>query len=513
VVIGLLAGAVFVGVGARPDAPAAAEIPSLVLDVQRDISSLRATVVLHVRQPAGEPAAQHFTGTLTYRAPESLAITLVDDDGARAVLAVDGSTWWTAGPRRCTPPSVARCATITTTRVIVDREPFAFAAATPLDVVAPVASFALSGPPTDLGRRRLEGRDAVGVRVTAAQVAPLLAGFDPTGALRQLHPSDPADVWLDAEHLVPLAVVVRAGGSDDRSRWAAARGYADEPGAVIIDLALNDVRVNGDVSDGAFPPPPTGAGSIDGGFTDGDPDGVDVPLPAYLPAGATAYRAGEVRSAGGPAVDVRTWSDGRAWLAIRATRAWPGPRLFGDVGDVVRPVDLGAAGVGYVSGDGSRVAVHASDVDLVVTGSYAGDELLRVAASVGVRGAPVPAGWAEATATGADDPLIDARVLLPAGLEGFEPAGVRVDGTTVTAAQTGAGERRFVLTATPGDTLAPPIDPDVVAVAVRAVVGRYAPVRGDLEWVEDGFVYSLRSTGLGLGDLLAVADGLEPASR
>src|SRR4029453_3278617 len=107
---------------------------------------------------------------------------------------------------------------------------------------------------------------------------------------------------------------------------------------------------------------------------------------------------GEPRS--GPTVAVRTWTDGRAWVKVRATRDWPGGRLFGDLGQLGRPAGLGA-GVAYWSEDGSRVAVHGEGVDLLVTGSVSGTDLARVAASLPVAGRPVPAGGGGA---GAPDP-------------------------------------------------------------------------------------------------------------
>ena len=88
-------------------------------------------------------------------------------------------------------------------------------------------------------------------------------------------------------------------------------------------------------------------------------------LPAWLPAGFRPYRSGVVGGAGGPRVTVRTWTDGRAWLKVRATGDWPGGRLFGDLGPLVRPLALGA-GVAYASEDGGRVAVHGDAVDFVV---------------------------------------------------------------------------------------------------------------------------------------------------
>jgi hypothetical protein len=101
----------------------------------------------------------------------------------------------------------------------------------------------------------------------------------------------------------------------------------------------------------------------------------------------------------GPTVVVRTWTDGRAWVKVRTTRNWPGGRLFGDLGALVRPVKL-PGGTGYSSEDGARIGIHAQGMDVLVTGSLAAAALERVAGSLAVAGRPVPSSWAEAaTAT------------------------------------------------------------------------------------------------------------------
>ena len=41
-------------------------------------------------------------------------------------------------------------------------------------------------------------------------------------------------------------------------------------------------------------------------------------------------------------------------MKVRATRTWAGGTLFGDLGDVVRPVLLAGAGVAYVGERGDR---------------------------------------------------------------------------------------------------------------------------------------------------------------
>jgi hypothetical protein len=378
------------------------------------------------------------------------------------------------------------------------------------------------------------------VAATAAQVAPLLSALVPAGSgqpatagnLRALHPADRVELWLDETALVPLALRVSAAATGERRAWAAAHGYRDRPGQVVLELSLSRVAVNRPLAPSAFPPPPPGAPAEDGGFRDGEPGGFGTqpspgpapgrpgapaspaepapPEPAWLPPGFRPYRAGVAGGAQGPAVVVRTWTDGRAWVKVRATRDWPGGRLFGDLGELVRPAGLGA-GVAYWSEDGTRVAVHGAGVDLLVTGSLSGPDLARVAASLPVAGRPVPAGWAEAaTSTLAEAAAADPGLRRPRGLAGFAPPAVRVDGRTVTLAYAGPGDRGFLLVQAPGDRLAPPLDDDPAGVPVRGTAGRWSRNRGELEWVEGGRALTLRSATLSLEELLAIAASLEP---
>jgi Putative zinc-finger len=543
---GVVLGATFIGLGrGGPGQVAMADLPARVVAAQRELRSLAADVSLVERGWHPSVPERRFAGRLRWRAPEHLALELADRTAYPSAawrrgdlaLVVTGDRWWTRGQRACPVEALPGCAPpAPLVRLVERREPFADATPVPLDLVTPVRSFTPAGAGASLGHRRVAGRAAVGVATTAAQAAPLLAGLAPAGAgnLRSLHPSDRVELWLDEVSLVPLALRVTATSGDERRAWAAAHGYRDRPGQAVLELTLSRVSLNQPLEATAFPPPPAGTPAEDAGFRDAAAGGPGLPSPGWLPPGFRAHRSGvaggapEQAATGagpaaagrpgprpehprpGPTVAVGTWTDGRAWVKVRATRDWPGGRLFGDLGPLVRPAGLGA-GTAYWSEDGARVAVHGAGIDLVVTGSVGEADLARVAASLPVAGRPVPAGWAEAaTSTLPEAVAADPGLRTPRDLAGFAPPAVRVDGRTVTLAYAGPGSRGFLLVQAPGDRLAPPLDDDPVGVPVRGTDGRWSPGRGELEWVEQRRVVTLRSTTVSLDELLAVAATLEP---
>ncbi len=271
----------------------------------------------------------------------------------------------------------------------------------PLDLVLPVDSFTLAAAPPTLGSRTVAGRPALGLVTTVAQVRPLLDGLLQGGGWRELYPSDPVELWLDAGALVPLALTVRPDSGDDRRWWAARAGYDDPAGAAILDVVVHGVRINEPLPERSFPRVPAGVTPRDAGFDDTVPAADAAPRsaaaaasPGWLPAGMRPHRTGVLGGGAGPDVAVSTWTDGRAWVKVRATRRWPGGRLFGELGQVVRRVRLAGGATAYVAEGGNRVALHAGDIDVEVSGSIGEPGLRRVAANLDVAAVRCPPdGW------------------------------------------------------------------------------------------------------------------------
>jgi hypothetical protein len=533
--VGFLAGLAYVGLGGEGTVPAAADLPARLATAQTTVRSLSADIEVVEHGRPDRDGARQFTGRLVYGGPEDLQLTLAETAPSReraqgggapgdgdVQLRVDGDRWLLDSVRGCMPaPGRAACPTgaARVVRAVTGRAPFSEAAPVPLELVAPVESFALAPDPPSLGERDVAGRPAVGFRATAAQLARFLEQLSPAGDLRAVHPTDPVEMWLDRDDLVPLALDVYAAGGPERERWAATQGYADRAGEPVLSFAADQVQVNGDVD----PATPGDPADLDGGVTllaAGTPeqhrtdegfvpgDAPLVPVPAGLPAGFTAARSGTTQAPGGPAVEVRSWTDGRAWVKVEATAEWRAEHLFGGLGAAVRTVDLGDAGQGYLSADGGRVAVHTDGLDVVVTGSLPSDELVELAAGLGLHGIATPDGWREASAT----TLTRAAARMPrllsttaGGLDGFGHPAIRVvPDDTVTQVYAGPGDRGFVLTQRATPDLPPPPD-DTVGVEVRGHAGRYSAEQSLLEWSEGGSALSLTSPTLSLPELLDIA--------
>ena len=766
-VTGMIVGAAFVGVGHDTTPTAWAEdLPQQVVEAQRDITSLEARIVVTERGRPDHEGERRFTGQLSYEAPERLALELTEDvDSGLAEQAIDAARqagnpsvgdddsdddgtddsgaevasgsatdeaggwsvlrpgegdvhllvrddrWWLETVRSCTDiageTSCPRGGSRWTLEV-TGREAFSDAAPIPLELIGAVDSFTLAAAPPVLGERRIAGRDAVGVRVPAAQVAHFLAALSPGGDLRAVHPSDPVDVWLDRDDLVPLAVDVTAGPSDERAAWATANDFHEQAGDTVLSFSVVSIAVNEAVPDAVFewtgdddttvtaesadpgattdptvvsesldgtenpddgalstdgtgtggtadglgtadgttamdgtfddlgdagagdpvggaalptstptvgdPGVPTGRGdeSRDRGVPAGDPGalptttdttptsstmpeppedppptttttaaptttlppttttststpgdgglgetveppiddepGVDtgdgapaddtgtstvdqapidhrtprdegfrageaplVPVPSRLPEGMERHVSGTIQGGDGSVIGVRSWTDGRAWAKVRATDGWDGPRLFGELGDAVRQVDLGDGGQGYVSADGRKVALHTDGLDVVVCGSLPTEQLVEIAGSLGLVGEPVPGDWPESgSATLEQARQSQPGLLVPRGLDGFGPPAVGIGTGSVSQLYAGPGDRTFTLTRSETPLLAPPTGAHSFGVEVRGVDGRYDVSRGELEWTEGGAAYSLLSRTVALSELLAIAETLAP---
>jgi hypothetical protein len=476
--------------------PAFADVGEQVLRAQQDVLALDATLALTEWGVHPDVSVRRYEGTLRYQAPERLWLHLDDRTSPPAgfpandlELVVDDAAAWSTGLRACPVGDQPAClGGAPEHRVVSGLAPFAADWVAPLDLVIPAAAFL---PGAEVVASEIDG--AVVIATTVARVQRTVDGLRAAGALRAVHPTDSVRLQLDRDTFTIQRLTVTAGRSTARAAWAASNGYLEPAGTRVLDLEVTERSLPGS----PFPAAPAPA-LADAGFD----DGVDVrtPQPGWLPGGFSAHRSG-VLSDGGPTSTVRSWTDGRAWIRLDVAEERSSRQLLGDLGPLVRRLPVGD-GVGYTNPAGSVVSIHAGDLDLAVTGSVPLGVLVRVAASLPTVGDALPAGWSQG----------DVLDTLPSGA--LRPAGAltaRYDGVDLLVAVPGPGQTSAVLRQRPGTSLGSPGKADVVGVEVRGTSGRYEPRTQVIRWVEDGWVRELRSPGLDLGALLAVAAALEPA--
>lgn len=514
---GLVGGIIFIGLALRQPAPvAAADLPDQVLAAQSLVTSLTANLQVVERGWHPDVPERRFTGTISYEAPETLWVEIRDETAYPSSnwvpnhvrFVVDEELAWSQSVAGCPTEALPDCTpSEPRVQVTTHREPFPDAFPAPLDLIVPAAGFSRAGEPDVLGFKEIDGRGAVGVEVSAAQTAALLDGLISAGNWREVHPTDRAELWLDEDALVPLALSIFPSDTSDRMLWAIRRGYNDPLDAPVLEVSWTEVSLG----EGAVlesPDPPEGGQHVSSGFRDGQPADLKALTPQRLPDGMKMHRSGTITTGSQPAVSVASWSDGRAWLKTRWTHDWQASRLFGDLGNLVREVPLGP-GVAYLNERGDRIALHGDEIDLVLEGSLPTEDLLEIVESLNITGRAVPEGWAEAASSTVDDARsVVQGLLLPADLEGFGPPAIRVDAGIAFFAYSGPGNRAFLLTQAVNRALSPPLEANVRGVTVGGSEGRYSPDQGLLEWSEGNLTISLTSTTLSLDELVVIAESL-----
>lgn len=522
----------------RGPAVRASELPRLVAEASGEITAYRAVFDVVERGFSEEVPERRFEARVAFRAPERFRAEVRDRTEYPSAawpqndvtLAVDGDRWSLQAPVPCPREALPACAPGERRSLAVrGRAPFDGDAPLPTDVVVPVKTLSGAGRLRVLDEGVVLGRPVVRVQLDLRDATPLLAFLQAGGSWRPLFPLDRVEVTLDAETWFPLGYEVRAAGGPEREAWALRNGLSSEaPGSVLLELRARSFRA--DLPPG-WRPEVERSGAVDRGFRDATRRDLafEPTVPADL-AGLEPYRAGfQGREV------VTSYARGLSWLRIRETRSWDQEALFGDVGPLAAPVRVPGGGVAYheppTATLGRRLAVHTAGRDLFLESNLPLDHLLEVVASMGVRGRPVPAAWRVRTLPGG---TLELGAPLAQAVQAFPDLAVprrlpaeyrlwtlllsrRAEGVAVTAFfRRPGGELAGVgirLHQAEGTGLPPPTDPGALAVRVGGLVGRYSPIRGELEWVEGGVYRSLRAEGLDLDHLVAIAESLAPAAE
>jgi hypothetical protein len=519
------------GLRRGPTPALATAIPRRVAEASTEVTRYRATFDVVERGFHRLVPRRTFTAEIAFVAPERFRAELRDTTAYPdptwprndVLLAGDGDRWLLDAPTTCPRQALPTCAVGgRTVQSVRGREPFDGDTLLPTDIVLPVRTLAGTERVRVVGRTSVAGQEAVVVELAALDATPLFAFLQAGGAWRPFFPQDRVLVSLDAASLFPLAYEVRAAASPERDAWALRMDLDREaPGALLLRAEVRSFHT--DVPAGWRPIRGPLASARDEGFRQRPTDGLHRAV-GYRPAvprdlgGLRPYRAGTFASGDRPADEVLlSYTRGLAWLKMRQTRSWSQGALFGDVGPLARQVPLPGGGVGYyepATGTlGRRLSLHAPGWDLYLESNLPREVLLRVAGSLPVRGALAPEAWLDQVPL--DQALsVAPYLLLPRSLpEGYGFWSAHLEGGGVTlyfrrpgTELDGAGIR---LHQAEGVGLPPPLDPDVLAVQVRGVTGRYTPARGELEWVEDGVYRSIGGASLDLAGALRVAGSLE----
>lgn len=502
-VVGLTVGALVGGVGAQLEQVEARDLGELFHRASSSLEGFTAELTVVERGWHPEVAERIYVGDLAFAAPESLSVRITDRTRYPGPLwrhndvevTIDGGDLVSVASSRCPVAALPACQRPPQVRALTDRVPFE---GSPF----PALAFAGAGPESSswggvevVGYPRLDGRETIQISTTVGGLD-MISALVSTGAWRELYPTDPVLAWLDAETLVPLRVEVTPAASPERDLWALRRGYRDEPETdPILIVALSQFttgrpRIELDV--------PSDARS--GGFFESSSPTPEV----ELPEGFQPHRSGRWTLPEGGEVRVSTWSNGRSWLMVEATEAWAEPHLFGVSTSLVRRLDLGGGSVGYMDPTGGTVAVRGAGLDVVVTGSVSPTTLVAVASSMGIVGEALPDGWEQVAVADGGLPV---EALAPTA-EGWQVLGTTEE-ERVRILVVGSGGRVALIEQRRGARLEPPSGPDPLAVETRGTTGRFDPGSSTLEWVEEGWVIRMRGDGIGLAEMLALAESME----
>ena len=500
---GLIAGALMSGFG-RVASLQAHELRGLYDLASPALGGLSANLGVVERGWHPAVAARQYHGELRYSAPESLAIDLIDEtqypdsrwQGNDLELRFVDGDFFVRSTLPCPVNALPECQPEPMVRAIAGLKPFDETLLTPLEIIGPSRSLTWWSGLRVLGRTEMEGRSVVQVETTVSG-SDILTAITEHGGWREMHPTDRALIWLDRQTLVPLRIEVFAALSPERQLWASRHGYQDGnrvPYFLVeidsLDLGEPEIDIE------------SGPDVLSGGFTD-----METPIPTpSLPQDFADHREGKWLLPDGGIVWARSWSDGRAWLMIESTREWRDPHLFGSPSAFVEPLALPGDGIGYLSADRNRLALHSEEEDVVVSGSVPVETLVAVAASLENRGQEVPADWEESAVVAAGE--LPPGTLVP-DVSGWSLAGL-VDGERRVMLLVGSGNQNVLIDSEPGERLDSPTGPDFSAVHVRGATGRYDAGTGTLEWIEGGAVVRMRSLSVSLETLIEIAESMKP---
>ncbi len=536
-IAGLMAGSVVVGgpwqnPSNRPIAAAA-----VVLDVQQAAPSLDAfagTFAITERGLSASVPLRHLRMDVAFRAPQRFRMDVRDLTTYPSpswtptdlTYISDGSSTYRSGPTGC-PGDLPAGGCPPTRTTITRASAYSAQAPAPADLVLPLTTFSSADGIDVLGTGRVAGRPAVEVQLTFARAQPLFPFLDLGGTWRPFFDQDRVDLWLDRTSWFPLRYSVYPSADPARRAWELRFGIPVEAStSSILDVQLTSFDRQ----------PPDPALFTAPGWS--PPEA--MPLAAfpgrvgYLPVTLTSPGNLQLSSAVVPPRDdpnaprsVLLYTEGMAYVRVGERPDWRGPTLFGPVGGAAQRVGLSSGGVAYYEpasdGLGRRLAIHASATNLFLESNLPRAQLLQLAASLPVRGQPLPDAWTTVSGSGISVQQVApaealARSPMPVMLPTNLPAGYELVSASVASDASGPTAVSFVFRQRESDTAGGPIVLNVqmsdalppassahqLLVDLDGTSARWTPDREQLEWIRDGAYVSLQGA-VGLDAMLHLA--------
>jgi hypothetical protein len=513
----------------RGDVASAADIIREVRNAARALETYHATFRITERGWHPDVARREFRAQVWFAASERFRLE-IDDLTAYP----DPEQWpensvaFVASPRRVRVREPSRCPVALLpgcvsgapeVRTLTGRAPFDGRVVLPTDIVVPLGTLGGAGRFEVEQSGVLAGRPAQLVSLEMRSAVPLVSSLQPGGSWRAFHPGDEVRLWLDRDTWFPLGFDVIAADSIDRERWAAARGYDDRGGDVL--LRVRAVRFD---EPGSFRPGFFGVGRgglvTSGGFRTMRL-GPRWPAPADV-GDLLPYRSGRTQHAA-----IRSYASGTTWLRVTLTRARPSTQ--GAAALDAEEVRLPGGGFGYYTPAGTElrreVDVFSRRVAAHIEGNLGRADLLEVAASFDFTGRRLPRaihapGGIRIARLGPDAAFDEAEFAVrPARLPpGYAPGAPDVallvrslrDAPTLVLHYRGAEAEYDGVGIRITQSLAERLPPTSGAPSAVDIgtAGRYFAERGELEWVKDGILHSILAPSFDLSTLLDIARGM-----
>ena len=509
--------------------PQTARASAVARDVRARAASLDTyRAAFSITERGWHPAVgeRSFSAEVEFKAPQSFRLTLSDQTDYPAgewpandvTLVANPRAWWIREPTSCPPASLPGCGDTSldiSQRALVERQPFDGTIGLPTDIVLPLQTLA-DDPTFDVAYGgAIGGRRALHVSIDVRQAQPLVNSLQAGGSWRTFYPSDPVDLWIDEATGFPLRFEVRASDSAERRIWARRLGYRDQPGAVLLEVEATDFSEPRSFAPGTFAPPQRGTVAI-AGFARTEREG-----PAWMRPDETfdlkPFIAGRTEAG----QRLLSYSQGMEWLKVLGTR-----EMTNGVPEVgSEEVELPGGGWAYYepasAREGRRVELFAEEGRVLVETNLPRAALLEVAASLDLSTERVAGGRTDGSTVqrvAASDLEDLAFVASPTYL----PAGYSMTGAFTSRPTAGivsvsafyrSGETEYDglgvrITQSKGVELLPPSPEASVNLVVSGQRLRWFPLRGEIDWIENGVYRSISAPSLSRDTTLRIFEGL-----